>query len=536
MIRPQFPDHQPPSPERPVGAIVATAKKSRPQFAQLDVPYEDFENHPMRDFTIAEHRDAFETAIRIYNQIPDVSFIEPVDLEPMIDAANQSFIGWQNTAVYERAACLLRAADLMDQDRDTLAAIIIREAGKTWREADADVCEAIDFARFYARAAIDLTPHKDLLSPPGEHNQAWLEPRGLTAVISPWNFPLAITAGMTFAALVTGNPVILKPAEQTSYIAKKLVDILYESAVPKDVLHFAPGLGETIGAALVRHPDITTIAFTGSKEVGLDIIAAAAQTPPHQRFVKRVVCEMGGKNAIIIDDSADLDQAVIGVRNAAFSFAGQKCSACSRCIVLNDIYDTFTNRLLDATRALIVGDPASPATDVGPVIDQAAANKINHYIHTGKAEGTLALNMCAPPNIAAKIGKPIIGPHIFTDIQPDHTLANDEIFGPVLSIIHADNFQHAIDIANSTPFKLTGGIYSRKPSNLQLARQQFRVGNLYLNRPITGALVARQPFGGFGLSGVGEKAGGSQYLRQFTVPRVCTENTARRGFAPELAD
>ena len=494
-----------------------------------------FENEPMRDFSQQDQRVAFEKAIHKV-KLQDVPFLTVDQALSRIDQAESVLTVWRNTAVYQRGAAMLRAAEYMQKNRDYLSGVMIHEAGKTWREADADVCEAIDFLKFYARCAVDMSVPEKLGVYPGEFNQIWYEPRGVTVVISPWNFPLAITTGMTVAALVMGNPVLLKPAEQTTYIGKILVDILHEAGVPAKVLQLVPGVGENVGAALVRDPRVAMVAFTGSKDVGLDIIRAAYDTKSNQRFVKHVVCEMGGKNAIIVDDSADLDQAVIGVRDSAFSFAGQKCSACSRCLVHKEIYDRFVKRLIAATRALKVGNPIDPSTDVGPVIDKQSAEKIQHYIEIGKAEGKLELGDSAPVTESQKLGKPLISPHIFTGIDKDDVLANEEVFGPVLAIIEVDSFDEALKVANATEYKLTGGVFSRKPSNLQLAQKEFRVGNLYLNRGITGALVSRQPFGGFGLSGIGEKAGGYYYLQQFTVSRASTENTMRRGFAPELTD
>jgi RHH-type proline utilization regulon transcriptional repressor/proline dehydrogenase/delta 1-pyrroline-5-carboxylate dehydrogenase len=354
----------------------------------------------------------------------------------------------------------------------------------------------------------------------------------VAVVIAPWNFPLAICCGMTVAALVTGNPVIVKPAEQTPGVGKLLVDLLHEAGAPSDVLQFLPGAGETVGAALVRHPLTAIIAFTGSRDVGFNILRAAGDTRLAQPGVKKVIAEMGGKNAIIIDASADADEAVLGVRQSAFGYAGQKCSACSRAIVLDDgggSYDGFVERLVGATAALVVGDPRDPATQVGPVIDAAAATKIRAAIERGKAEARCALAMTATP------GDRFVGPHVFTDVPPGGFLATEEIFGPVLAVFRAASFEQALEMANASPYKLTGGVYSRTPSHLAMARRAFRVGNLYLNRNITGALVGRQPFGGFGHSGVGSKAGGAEYLLQFVEPRVVTENTLRRGFAPAAA-
>ncbi len=341
----------------------------------------------------------------------------------------------------------------------------------------------------------------------------------MTALISPWNFPLAICMGMTVAALVTGNTAVVKPSSQTRTIAQVMCEILWQAGVPADVLHFLPGTGHEIGDILVCHPQVAMIAFTGSKEVGLHILRAAYDTRDDQHFIKNVVCEMGGKNAIIVDDSADLDEAVLGMRQSAFIYCGQKCSACSRAIVLGGVYDKFLQRLVESTRSLVIGDPADPGADLGPIIDESAAAKIRQYIEIGRSEGKLELACLPPDGLAERVGKPYIGPHIFSGIRPHHRLANEEIFGPVLSVIRARIFQEALELANATTYKLTGGVFTRKPSHLEIARRQFRVGNLYLNRGITGALVGRQPFGGFGLSGIGSKAGGADYLLHFLLPR-----------------
>jgi RHH-type proline utilization regulon transcriptional repressor/proline dehydrogenase/delta 1-pyrroline-5-carboxylate dehydrogenase len=313
-----------------------------------------------------------------------------------------------------------------------------------------------------------------------------------------------------------------------------MCEILWRAGTPKDVLHFIAGPGETVGATLVRDPRVAIIAFTGSKAVGLDIVQAAGVVAPGQEFVKKVVCEMGGKNAVIIDTSADLDEAVLGVRQSAFGFCGQKCSAASRAIVVGSAYEPFLHRLVGATKALVVGDPMNSGTDIGPVIDEEAARKIRSYIEIGKTEGKHELTLEVPTGLEAKVGKPYVGPSIFSGIKPDARLAREEIFGPVLAVMYAKDFDEALAIANTPEYKLTGGVYSRKPAHLARARREFRVGNLYLNRGITGALVGRQPFGGFGMSGIGSKAGGRDYLLQFVEPRAVCENTMRRGFAPGL--
>ncbi len=493
-----------------------------------------FFTEPMRDFSHASVRDSFGAAVA-RAAIPAVANDgTAADAERAVASADAAFSRWRDTDAGERAACLVRAAAAMRARRDELSGIVVRESGKTWREADADVCEAIDFCEYYARESTRLFARERLGRFVGELDEHWYQPRGVAAVISPWNFPLAICAGMAVAALVTGNTAVVKPAEQTPGIAKALCEILWSAGIPRDVLHFVPGPGETVGAALVRDPRVALIAFTGSKAVGLDILEAAGRTPEGQRFVKKVVCEMGGKNAIIVDESADLDEAVLGVRQSAFGFQGQKCSACSRVIVLDSAHDVFLHRLVEATRALTVGDPRDPGTDVGPVIDAEAAAKVRRYVEIGRGEGKLELQLPVPEGLEAKVGKPYVGPAIVSGVAATSRIANEEVFGPVLAVIRARTFDEALRIANAPEYKLTGGIYSRKPSHLERAKREFRVGNLYVNRGITGALVGRQPFGGFGMSGVGSKAGGRDYLLHFVEPRACCENTMRRGFAPGL--
>jgi len=493
-----------------------------------------FFTEPMRNFAVAPVREAFGRAVAAA-KVPAVANDGTAEAAARaVATADAAFPRWRDREPAERSECLVRAAAAMRARRDELSAIVALESGKTWREADADVCEAIDFCEYYARESTRLFARARLGRFVGELDEQWYQPRGVAAVISPWNFPLAICCGMAVAALVTGNTAVVKPAEQTPGIAKVLCDILWEAGIPRDVLHFVPGPGETVGAALVRDPRVALIAFTGSKAVGLDILEAAGRTPEGQHFVKKVVCEMGGKNAIIIDESADLDEAVLGVRQSAFGFQGQKCSACSRVIVLDGAHDVFLRRLVEATRALVVGDPREPGTDVGPVIDEEAAKKIRQYVDIGRGEGKLELSLEVPAGLEARVGKPYVGPAILSGIRADARIATEEIFGPVLAVIRASSFDEALRIANSPAYKLTGGIYSRKPAHLERARREFRVGNLYVNRGITGALVGRQPFGGFGMSGVGSKAGGCDYLLQFVEPRACCENTMRRGFAPGL--
>jgi RHH-type proline utilization regulon transcriptional repressor/proline dehydrogenase/delta 1-pyrroline-5-carboxylate dehydrogenase len=349
------------------------------------------------------------------------------------------------------------------------------------------------------------------------------------AIIAPWNFPLAILCGMTVAALVSGNTVIIKPAEQSSVIGALFMEILREAGLPDGVANFLSGTGEEVGSLLVVHPEVDFIAFTGSREVGTQIWQTAGVTHPGQGNLKKVICEMGGKNALIVDTDADLDEAVLGIIHSAFGFQGQKCSALSRLITVRDVHERLLPRLVEAAAALKIGLPDHPNTDVGPVIDQAAKEKIESYIALGKREHSVAFQAEVPQGLEGYF----VPPTIFADVQPDARLAQEEIFGPVLSVLKARDLDEAIQIANSTPFALTGGLYSRSPQNIARVREALMAGNLYINRSITGAIVGRHPFGGFKMSGGGTKAGGRDYLLHFTFPRVVTENTLRRGFAPE---
>lgn len=501
-----------------------------------------FQTEPLRDFSQADQRKRFADAIARASVPRIANDRSPEDAKEAVRIAHEFFPTWRDTDPLVRAKILVKAADAMRARRDEISGIIIKENGKGWVDADADVTEAIDFLDYYARFAVPMFRRERLGKYIGELDEQWYQPRGVAAVISPWNFPLAICCGMTGAALVTGNTVVCKPAEQTPGIARVMCDILWAAGVPKEALHFLPAPGETTGAALVRDPRVALIAFTGSKAVGLDIIKAAGLTPEEQPHVKRVVCEMGGKNAIIIDSSADLDEAVIGVRQSAFGFQGQKCSACSRVIVVDPqgpngpTAAAFLRRFVQAAGALAVGDPRMPGTDMGPVIDAESKSRIERFIEIAKQEGCRLELGGPPPQVVAGdvIPTHYVAPHIFSGVEPRHTIAREEIFGPVVAVMHAPTFEAALEIALSVSYRLTGGVYSRRPAHLELAKQRFRVGNLYLNRSITGALVGRQPFGGFGMSGVGSKAGGRDYLLQFVEPRVSCENTMRRGFAPEL--
>jgi len=442
-----------------------------------------------------------------------------------VEASAKVFETWKRVPAEKRVEIVFRAAEIIRERKFEISALICAEVGKSWVEADADTAETIDFLEFYAADWRRLAPPRRLGQEPGELNQRLYSPRGVTAVIAPWNFPLAIPTGMVSAALVTGNPVIFKPSERSPMMGHWLTEILREAGVPEGVLCCLPG-GPDIGRALVRHPQIATIAFTGSKDVGLGILKDAATLMPGQQMVKRVLAEMGGKNAIIVDETADLDDAITGVVSSFTGYAGQKCSACSRAIVHTAIYDSFLERLKEAVLSLRVGNPEESGTQVGPVIDRRAQAKIQEYIEIGKKEARLL--------VEGTVAGPgwYVGPTVFADVAPAHRVAQEEIFGPILAVMKAASFQEALTLANSTAYALTGGVYSRSPVNLELARHGFDVGNLYLNRPITGALVGRQPFGGHRLSGVGTKAGGEEYLTQFVVTRVVSEQTLRRGFAP----
>ncbi len=445
-----------------------------------------------------------------------------------VAAAKSAFPGWARADVSERAGFLRQAAEICRRRHAELAAWQVLEVGKQWHEATADVDETIDFFTYYAGEAERLASANPLAQLPGETNELSYVPRGVTAVIAPWNFPLAISAGMVSAAIVTGNPVVYKPSSLSALVGYHLVEIFREAGLPDGVFNFIPGPGGEIGDYLVDHPDIATIAFTGSREIGLRIIGRAAAVHPGQRHVKRVIAEMGGKNAVIIDDDADLDEAVPAVLKSAFGFQGQKCSACSRVVVLDAVHDRFVRRLLEAAKGWKIGPSEDPGHHMGAVIDAAALAKIREFAKIAQEEGTLAFSSKIPENGHFA---PLT---IVTGVRPEHRIAQEEVFGPILAVMRAADFDEALQIANSTPYALTGGVFSRTPSHLERARLEFDVGNLYLNRGITGALVGRQAFGGAAMSGVGSKAGGPDYLLQFVNPKVATENTMRRGFAPEV--
>jgi RHH-type proline utilization regulon transcriptional repressor/proline dehydrogenase/delta 1-pyrroline-5-carboxylate dehydrogenase len=450
------------------------------------------------------------------------------EAERAVKAAREAFGKWSRTPFEERARLLERAADIMERRRYELSAVEVFEVGKPWNEADADIREAIDFCRFYAQQMRRLGRPKLTQRVAGEDSYHHYWPRGVAFVIAPWNFPIAILCGMASAGVVTGNTVIMKPSEQSIVCGAMLMQVFEEAGVPSGVLNFLSGHGSVIGAHLVDHKDVDLIAFTGSREVGLKIWESAGITRPGQRELKRVICEMGGKNAIIVDSDADLDEAIVYSIYSAFGYQGQKCSALSRLILLEENYDRVMQRLIPAAASLRIGNPEEPGIMVGPVIDEAAYRRILDYIEVGKSEATLAYQAKDVPPHGY-----FIPPTIFTDVKPSMRIAREEIFGPVLSVLKVRDLDEALEVANGTDYALTGGFLSRSPDNIERVKAQLEAGNVYINRSCTGAIVGRHPFGGFKMSGSGTKAGGEDYLLNFLVPRVVTENTTRHGFAPE---
>lgn len=450
-----------------------------------------FKNEPPANFGRSENRDCFERGIETAEkelagiEVPETT---AADAEQPIRQAQEAFPEWSRRSPSDRAKILFKAASLIRSRKMELAALILLEVHKNRQEADADVCEAIDFLEYYGREMIRIAKEDPAA-----------KPLGVAAVIAPWNFPLAILTGMTAGALVTGNTAIMKPAEQSPRIAFKLFEILKEAGIPEGVVNYLPGIGEVVGDFLVRSPDVALVAFTGSKEVGMSIAARR----------KRVISEMGGKNAIIVDKSADLDRAVEGAVQSAFGYQGQKCSACSRVILLPEIYEKFKKKFLEKTAEIRIGDPKDPGNFMGPVIDEEAYQKISRYIDLGKKESKLAYQG------KAHEGRHLIPPTIFDEVSPKARIAREEIFGPVVCLIKAQNLDEAIQIANRVPYDLTGGLFSKDPKAVERIKKEFDVGNLYINRKITGALVACQPFGGYRLSSLGFKAGGPEYLCQF---------------------
>jgi RHH-type proline utilization regulon transcriptional repressor/proline dehydrogenase/delta 1-pyrroline-5-carboxylate dehydrogenase len=449
------------------------------------------------------------------------------DVATAVERAKTAQRPWARRSPEERADALRRAAQILRTDRFGLAALQVRECGKPWAEADADVCEAIDHIEYAAGQALVLAGGRELLQLPGERNTMRYRPRGVVAAIGPWNFPLAIPAGLVATGLATGNAVILKPAEQAPASGYRLVQALRHAGVPPDVIQLLPGYGET-GAALVAHPGVHTIAFTGSEAVGLSIIRTAAETPDGQRHVKRVVAEMGGKNAIIVDSDADLDQVVPDVLRSAFAFAGQKCSAAARVLAHEAIAETLLGRLRGAVESLRVGQAEDFTTDVSPVIERESQERVLAAIATGAREGRIGAQQ---PDIPADGW--FCPPTIVTDLPRGSAVSEEEIFGPLLTLEPVPSIDAALDVVDASRYALTGGVFSRNPRVIDTVVARSPVGNLYINRAITGAIVARQPFGGNRRSGIGAKVGGPDYILQFVEPQVVSENTMRHGLVVE---
>jgi len=434
-------------------------------------------------------------------------------------AALEAFAAWSRVPTADRVSLLLHAAEIIRARKFEFMAWLTYEVGKNWAEADADVGETIDFLEFYGREALRLAGATTPIQYPGERNELHYIPLGVGAVISPWNFPFAIMAGMTAASIVTGNTVILKPSSDAPTIAARFVEVLQEAGLPDGVVNFCPGSGATFGNAIVEHPKTRFVAFTGSKAVGLEIHERAARTQRGQIWIKRTILEMGGKDSMLVCADADLAAAVEAVAASAFGFSGQKCSACSRAIVEAPVYDIFVERLRARVARLTVGDPTENS-NLGPVINKAALDSMLQYVEIGKHEGKLIAGGHAP---ASDEGGYFLEPTVFVDIAPDAVLAQEEIFGPVLAVIKAESFEEGLRIANNTEYGLTGALYSTDRAKLDHARHAFHVGNLYFNRKCTGAMVGAHPFGGFNMSGTDSKAGGPDYLYLFTQAKSVAE-------------
>jgi 1-pyrroline-5-carboxylate dehydrogenase len=504
-----------------------------------------FVNQPLTDFSRPENarpmRDAIEKVrsqlgreydliigdrrVKTQDKIKSLNPAKPSELvglhqkagkehvEPAMQSALKAFESWSQTPVEERAALAFRLADILRERKFEFGAWMVFEVGKNYAEADADVAELIDFCEFYPREALRLAKAEPPVQLPGERDLLHYIPLGVGAVIPPWNFPSAIMGGMTLASIVCGNTVILKPSSDSPTIAAKFVEALEEAGMPEGVVNFCPGAGATFGNAVVAHPKTRFIAFTGSREVGLDINKRAAEQAPGQIWIKRTILEMGGKDAIIVDADANLDSAVEGVAAAAFGFSGQKCSACSRAIIDERIYDKFLERLKARVEKITVGDPTQNP-GMGPVVNEGSMKSILDYIQIGLKEGG---RLITGGGRETKAGDGyFIQPTVIADVQPRSRIEQEEIFGPVLAVIKARGFDHALEIANDTEFGLTGGVYSSSQQKIDRAIREFHVGNLYVNRKCTGAIVGAHPFGGFNMSGTDSKSGGPDYLYLFT--------------------
>ena len=510
----------------------------------------EFVNEPFTDFSKPENRKAMEDALKhvksmfgreyplviagqnlvTTDKIKSTNPSNPKEVigvfqKATVEMANQAVEGaakafehWKKVPAAERVACAYRAADILRKRRFELDAWLCYEIGKTWPEADADIAELIDFCEYYGREELRLAAPQKLTPMRGEKNYMKYIPLGVGVIIPPWNFAAAIMGGMTLAAIVTGNTAVVKPSSDSPTIAAIFIDILYESGVPRDVVSFFTGPGGTAGEALVTHPKTRFIAFTGSMEAGLRISEHAARKQPGQLWIKRTVLEMGGKDAIVVDEEADLDAAVEGVAVSAFGYQGQKCSACSRAIVSEKIYDKFLEKLVERVGKIKVGPIEDPQNYMGPVINEASMKTILGYIDHGKKEGRLV----AGGKRAAGEGY-FIEPTVIADIKPDARIFQEEIFGPVLAVTKAKDFDEALKMANTTEFGLTGAVYSQNPAKIERAAEEFHVGNLYMNRKCTGAMVGAHPFGGFNMSGTDSKSGGQDYLLLFLQAKTIAE-------------
>ena len=438
--------------------------------------------------------------------------------EQAMQAAEKAFKTWKKVKPEIRADVLFKAAAIIRRRKHEFSALMTKEAGKPWNEADADTAEAIDFLEYYGRQMLLMKDGRPVESRPGEYNRYDYIPLGIGIVISPWNFPFAIMAGTTVAAVVTGNAVLLKPASTTPVIAYKFIEVLEEAGLPAGVVNYVPGSGAEVGDYLVDHPKTRFISFTGSRDVGLRINERASVLNDGQLWIKRVIAEMGGKDTIVVDKEADLELAAQSIVKSAFGFSGQKCSACSRVVIVKDVYDQVVERVTELTKELKVGDPTNPTNFMATVIDQNAFNKITEYIEIGKQEGRLVAGGTADDSVGY-----FVQPTVFVDVDPSARIMKEEIFGPVVAIAKADTFEEAIDIANDTEYGLTGAVITKNREHLEYAREEFHVGNLYFNRGCTGAIVGYQPFGGFNMSGTDSKAGGPDYLTLHMQAKTTSE-------------
>ncbi|MFY0744286.1 L-glutamate gamma-semialdehyde dehydrogenase [Solibacillus silvestris] len=510
----------------------------------------NYKHEPFTDFSVEENKQAYLEALKkvesqlgadypliiggeritteekivSYNPAKKTEVIGSVskaskDLaEKAMQEADKAFKSWKKVKPEIRADVLFKAATIIRRRKHEFSAWLTKEAGKPWNEADADTAEAIDFLEYYGRQMLEMKDGRKVESRPNEYNRYDYIPLGVGIVISPWNFPFAIMAGTTVAAVVTGNTVLLKPASTTPVVAYKFIEVLEEAGLPKGVVNFVPGSGAEVGDYLVDHPKTRFISFTGSRDVGLRINERASKLSPGQIWIKRVIAEMGGKDTIVVDKDADLELAAQSIVKSAFGFSGQKCSACSRVVIVKDVYDQVVNRVEELTKSLTIGDPSDNNNFMATVIDSAAFKKISEYIEIGKTEGRLVAGGTADDSVGY-----FVHPTVFADVDPEARIMKEEIFGPVVAITKADSFEEAINIANNTEYGLTGAVITNDRMNLEYAREEFHVGNLYFNRGCTGAIVGYQPFGGFNMSGTDSKAGGPDYLTLHMQAKTTSE-------------